>query len=38
VYTSSRIALDPAAVIGLASLTGAEVRQRVEAGRGLLGA
>ena len=38
VYTSSRIALDPAAVIGLASLTGAEVRQRVESGRGLLGA
>jgi uncharacterized protein len=36
VYTSSRIALDPAAVIGLASLSGAQVSQRVAAGESLL--
>jgi len=37
VYTSVRIALDPAAVGALASLSGGEVRQRLAAGRSLLG-
>ena len=36
VYTSVRIALDPAAVGALASLSGAEVRQRLAAGQSLL--
>jgi hypothetical protein len=36
VYTSTRIALDPVRVIGLASLTAAEVEQRMAAGRNLL--
>jgi len=37
VYTSVRIALDPAAVGALASLSGGEVRQRLAVGRSLLG-
>jgi HD superfamily phosphohydrolase len=36
VYTSARIALDPAAVIGLASLRADEVRKRLADGRSLL--
>src|SRR5690242_14763010 len=36
VYTSVRIALDPAAVGALASLSGGEVRQRLAAGQSLL--
>jgi HD superfamily phosphohydrolase len=36
VYTSTRIALDPVRIIGLASLSATEVRQRMATGRNLL--